>query len=96
MRSVEPGAMSTPAPDEELEEGEYADATRPNDVGAVRSPDAEDRAYEDETAPEGGATASDPSMTGASTYGTTAPTGESGAGGESGVNRAGRHRGSHN
>jgi hypothetical protein len=73
-RPGEPGAMSTPAPEDEMGEGEYADATRPDDVGAVRSPDAADRHYwDDETAPEGGATASDPSVTAASTHGTTAP-----------------------
>jgi hypothetical protein len=38
-RSGEPGAMSSPAPEDEMDDGEYADATRPNDVGAVRSPD---------------------------------------------------------
>src|SRR5260370_4343404 len=38
-RSAEPGAMSSPAPEDEMDDGEYADATRPNDVGAVRSPE---------------------------------------------------------
>ena len=28
-----------------MDDGEYADATRPNDVGAVRSPQAGDRDY---------------------------------------------------
>jgi hypothetical protein len=56
-----------------------------DDVGAVRSPDAEDRDYWDEQdtgemAPEEGAMASDPSMAGASTYGTTAATSTSGTG----------------
>jgi hypothetical protein len=55
------------------------EAARPDDVGAVRSPDAEDREYWDEqdtreTAPEESATASDPSIADASTYGTTAAT----------------------
>jgi hypothetical protein len=59
------------------------DAARPDDVGAVRSPDAEDREYWDEqdtraTAPEESAAASDPSMADASTYGTTAATGTGG------------------
>jgi hypothetical protein len=58
---------------------------RPDDVGAVRSPDAEDRDYWDEqdmreTAPEESATASDPSMADASTYGTTAATSTGGTG----------------
>jgi hypothetical protein len=61
------------------------DAGRPGDVGAARSPDAEDREYWDEpdtrdTAPEEGATASDPSMADASTYGTTAATSTGGTG----------------
>jgi hypothetical protein len=38
-RSAEPDAMSSPAPEDEMDDGEYADATRPNDVGAVRSPE---------------------------------------------------------
>ena len=50
-----------------------------DDVGAVRSPDVEDRDYWDEedtreAAPEESATASDPSMADASTSGTTAAT----------------------
>ena len=64
------------------------DAARPDDVGAVRSPDAEDHDYWDEqdmreTAHEEGeegATASDPSMADASTYGTTAATSTGGTG----------------
>ncbi len=54
------------------------------EVGAVRSPDAGSRDYWDdeqrgpETAPDGGRTATDPSMTDRSTYGTTAPTGAGG------------------
>jgi hypothetical protein len=60
-------------------------ADRPDDVGAARSPDAEDRDYWDErdtreTAPEEGMTASDPSMADASTYGTTAATSTGGTG----------------
>jgi hypothetical protein len=59
--------------------GDTPDAARPDDVGAVRSPDGEDGDYWDgqdtrETAPEESATASDPSMADASTYGTTAAT----------------------
>jgi hypothetical protein len=74
-------------PDQTVPNQAVPDQTVPNqrvpdqadDVGAVRSPDAEDRDYWDEqdtrvTAPEEGATASDPSMAGASTYGTTAAT----------------------
>jgi hypothetical protein len=61
------------------------DQTIRDDVGAVRSPDAEDREYWDEqdtreTAPEESATASDPSMADASTYGTTAATSTGGTG----------------
>jgi len=98
-RPDEPGAMSSPAPEDEMDDGEYADATRPNDVGAVRSPEDGNRDYWDDghdmretapdrdmtaTVPDPGidssaadqmraqdATASDPSMTGESTYGTT-------------------------
>jgi hypothetical protein len=56
--------------------GDTPVADRPDDLGAVRSPNAEDRDYWDEreTAPEESATASDPSMADASTYGTTAAT----------------------
>jgi hypothetical protein len=38
-RPGEPGVMSSTAPEDEMDDGEYADATRPNDVGAVRSPE---------------------------------------------------------
>jgi hypothetical protein len=60
-------------------------AARPDDVGAVRSPDAEDREYWDEqdtreTAPAESAMASDPSMADASTYGTTAAASTGGTG----------------
>jgi hypothetical protein len=59
--------------------GNTAAADRADDVGAVRSPDAEDRDYWDEqdtreTAPDESATASDPLLADASTYGTTAAT----------------------
>jgi hypothetical protein len=47
-RSAEPGAMSSAAPEAELDDGEYADATRPNDVGAVRSPEDGDSDYWDD------------------------------------------------
>jgi hypothetical protein len=65
--------------------GDTPAADRPDDVGAVRSPDAEDREYWDEqdtreTAPEESATTSDPSMADASTYGTTAATSTGGTG----------------
>jgi hypothetical protein len=76
-RAGEPGAMSSPAPYAEMDDGEYADATRPDDVGAVRSPEDGNGDYWDDqqatTAPNEGTTASDPSMAGASTYGTTVP-----------------------
>ena len=66
------------------------DAARPDDVGAARSPDAEDREYWDEqdtreTAPEESATASDPSMADASTYGTTEAGTASGYGSQAGT-----------
>ncbi len=35
-----PSAVSSPVPEDELDDGEYTDATRPDDVGAVRSPQA--------------------------------------------------------
>jgi hypothetical protein len=100
--SGEPGAMSSPVPEDEMADGEYADATRPNDVSAVRSPqDGNGDYWDDEqnmretgpargieaTVPDTGidssaadpdATASDPAMTGASTYGTTEPMGTGG------------------
>ncbi len=61
-----------------------ADPAGTGEVGAVQSPDAGNRDYWDdeqrgpETAPDGGRTATDPSMTDRSTYGTTAPTGAGG------------------
>jgi hypothetical protein len=76
--------QTIPEEDEPVE-GEYRDATAPHDVGAVRSPEAGDREYWDDeqdtvrTTPDEGATASDPSVTGASTYGTTVLTGTGGA-----------------
>ena len=94
--SAGPGAMSSPVAEEEIDDGEYRDATRPNDVGAVRSPETGERDYwDDETAPGGGmaatdtsadttaaarthaedATASYPSTTGGSAYGTPGPAG---------------------
>jgi hypothetical protein len=65
--------------------GDTSAAARPDGVGAVRSPDAEDHDPWDErdtrgTIPEESATASDPSMAGASTYGTTAATSTGGTG----------------
>jgi len=59
-RPGEPGAMSSPAPDDDMDDEDYADATRPNDVGAVRSPDDgngdywDDGQYSRETAPDRG------------------------------------------
>jgi hypothetical protein len=65
--------------------GDTPAADRPDDVGAVRSPDAEDRDYWDEqdareTTPEESVTAADPSMVDASAYGTTAATSTGGTG----------------
>ncbi len=39
MRGDKPGATHSPTPEDEIDDGEYGDATRPNDVGAVRSPE---------------------------------------------------------
>jgi hypothetical protein len=39
MRGDKPGATYSPTPEDEIDDGEYGDATRPNDVGAVRSPE---------------------------------------------------------
>src|SRR5260370_6149638 len=47
-RPGEPGAMSSPAPEDEMDDGEYPDATRPNDVGAVRSPEDGNGGYWDD------------------------------------------------
>jgi len=38
-RPAEPGAMYSSAPEDEMDDGQYGDATRPNDVGAVRNPE---------------------------------------------------------
>jgi hypothetical protein len=73
-RPGEPGAMSDPAPEDEMADGEYADATRPNDVGAVRNPEDGDRDYWD-----------DQRATTAPNEGTTAPVGTTGAGGAGGT-----------
>jgi hypothetical protein len=47
-RTAEPGATSTPAAADEMDDGEYTAATVPNDVGAVRSPAAGNRDYWDD------------------------------------------------
>jgi hypothetical protein len=48
-RPAEPGAMYSSAPEDEMDDGQYEDATRPNDVGAVRSPeDANGNYWDDE------------------------------------------------
>ena len=61
MRGDKPGAMYSPTPEDELDDGEYGDATRPNDVGAVRSPaDANGNYWDDERNMRG--TAPDRSM----------------------------------
>ena len=43
---AEDGAMNSTVREDEMNNGEYADATRPNEVGAVRSPQAAGRDYE--------------------------------------------------
>jgi hypothetical protein len=57
-RPGEPSAMSSPAAEDEMDDEEYADATRPDYVGAVRSPETGNRDNWDddteETAPGGG------------------------------------------
>ena len=66
-RPGEPDATYSPAPEDEIDGGEYGDATRPNDVGAVRSPeDGNGNYWDDErnmrgTVPDGsmGATVPD-------------------------------------
>ena len=45
-----PSAVSSPVPEDELDDGEYTDATRPDDVGAVRSPQAGNGDYWDDGA----------------------------------------------
>ena len=61
MRGDKPGAMYSPTPEDELDDGEYGDATRPNHVGAVRSPeDANGNYWDDERNMRG--TAPDRSM----------------------------------
>src|SRR5271170_888191 len=47
-----PSAVSSPVPEDELDDGEYANATRPHDVGAVRSPEAGNGDYWDSDADE--------------------------------------------
>src|SRR5271169_1772936 len=42
-RPGQPGAMSSPAAEDEIDDGEYPDATRPNYAGAVRGPEDGDR-----------------------------------------------------
>jgi len=81
-RTDEPNAMRSPVPDDDMGDEGYEDATRRDDVGAVRSPDAGSGDYWDdergggpETVPDGGTTAADPTMTGRSTSATTAPAG---------------------
>jgi hypothetical protein len=52
-----PSAVSSPVPENELDDREYTDATRPDDAGAVRSPEAGNGDYwddADETAPSRG------------------------------------------
>ena len=56
-RPAEPGAMYSSAPEDEMDDGQYDDATRPNDVGAVRSPaDANGNYWDDERNMRGAAT----------------------------------------
>jgi hypothetical protein len=47
-----PGAVSSPVPEDELDDGEYTDATRPHDAGAVRSAAAGNGDYWDNDAAE--------------------------------------------
>ncbi|MGH3150744.1 MAG: hypothetical protein ACRDOB_08445 [Streptosporangiaceae bacterium] len=81
MRPDEPSAMRSPVPDDDMGDRGYADATRRDDMGAVRSPDAGSADYWDdeqgspETVPDGGRTAADPTMTGQGPAATTAPVG---------------------
>jgi hypothetical protein len=61
MRGDKTDATYSPAPEDEIDDGEYGDATRPNDVGAVRSPeDGNGNYWDDERNMR--ETATDPSM----------------------------------
>ncbi len=80
---AEDGAMNSTVREDEMNNGEYADATRPNEVGAVRSPQAAGRDYEVEQGRTGmtrneDAALADPSDPGPVTYGTTSPAGTGG------------------
>ena len=80
---AEDGAMNSTVREDEMNNGEYADATRPNEVGAVRSPQAAGRDYEVEQGRTGMTRNEDvgpaaPSIPGSVTYETTSPAGTSG------------------
>ena len=48
MRGDKPGATYSSAPEDEIDDEDYGDATRPNDVGAVRSPEGGNGNYWDD------------------------------------------------
>ena len=80
---AEDGAVNSTVREDEMNNGEYADATRPNEVGAVRSPQAAGRDYEVEQGRTGmtrneDAGPADPSIPGSVTYETTSPAGTGG------------------
>ena len=80
---AEDGAMNSTVREDEMNNGEYADATRPNEVGAVRSPQAAGRDYEVEQGRTGmirneDVGPADPSIPGSVTYETTSPAGPGG------------------
>ena len=80
---AEDGAVNSTAREDEMNNGEYADATRPNEVGAVRSPQAAGRDYEveqgrTEMTRNQDAAPADPSIPGSVTYDTTSPAGTAG------------------
>jgi hypothetical protein len=66
MTTTDPGTISSPVAADETDEGDYADAARTDDVGAVRIPETGDRDYWDDeqaardTAPGAGMTATAP------------------------------------
>ena len=80
---AEDGAVNSTAREDEMNNGEYADATRPNEAGAVRSPQAASRDYEveqgrTEMTRNQDAAPADPSIPGSVTYDTTSPAGTAG------------------
>ena len=82
-KPAEDGAVNSTVREDEMSNGEYADATRPNEVGAVRSPQAAGRDYEVEQGRTGmtrneDAGPADPSIPGSVTYETASPAGTGG------------------